>query len=169
MLQSTLIGHLGADAEVKNANGREFTTFRVAHTDKWTDESGTVHESTIWIDCILNGRPNVIEYLKKGQCVFVQGSVVLRVYSSAKDRCMKAGMTINAYRVELIGGKGDDVPTQLFTEDGSQAVTVGKYYYSSVNPTDIKEGEKRVLVSKSGVRFTQDSAGWITPEQVNVQ
>lgn len=164
MLQSILIGHLGADAEVKNANGREFIAFRIAHTDKWTDEAGTVHENTTWVDCIMNGKPNVYQWLKKGQCVFVQGSTNLRVYSSAKDRCMKAGLTINAIRVELIGGKGDDVPQLLFSEDGTQQFNVSKYYFSPVGDSPIAKGEKRVLLSKSGARYTQDENGWIYPD-----
>lgn len=164
MFQSIIIGHLGADAEVKNSNGREFVSFRIANTDKWTDDAGVTHENTIWVDCIINGKPNVLPYLKKGQCVYVQGSTSLRVYSSAKDRCMKAGATVNAFRVELIGGKGDDVPQLLFSEDGSQQFNVSKYYFSPVGDAPIAEGERRLLVSKNGSRYMQDENGWIYPE-----
>ena len=65
MLQSTLIGHLGADAECKNANGKEFVTFRVANTDRWTDDAGQVHESTTWVDCIINGKPFRVQTSRK--------------------------------------------------------------------------------------------------------
>ena len=44
MLQAICIGNLGSDAEVKSSNGKEFTTFRIAHTEKWTDDAGQVHE-----------------------------------------------------------------------------------------------------------------------------
>ncbi|MBO5423750.1 MAG: single-stranded DNA-binding protein, partial [Fibrobacteraceae bacterium] len=91
MLQATAIGHIGGDAEVKSTNGKEFTTFRIAHTDKWTDESGQEHTNTQWIDCTMNGKPAVLEWLKKGQMVCVMGNLSTRIYSSAKDRCMKAG------------------------------------------------------------------------------
>ena len=41
MLKANLIGNLGADAEVKSANGREFVTFRVAHSWNFTASDGT--------------------------------------------------------------------------------------------------------------------------------
>ena len=40
MLQTTVIGNVGADAQVNNKDGREFVTFRVAHNDTWTDQAG---------------------------------------------------------------------------------------------------------------------------------
>lgn len=166
MLQSMLIGHLGADAESKSTNGNEFITFRIANTDRWTDEAGQVHEQTTWVDCIMNGKPKVFEYLKKGQLVYVAGSVSLRVYSSAKDKCMKAGMTINVRQVELLGGKSDDVPSLLYTEDGTQEVHVGKYFYSPAQPDEDGNAVSRVLCSKSGERFVQDKDGWIKREEV---
>lgn len=107
MLQMIIVGYLGADAEVKETNGKPFTTCRVAHTDKWKDDAGQVHESTTWVDVVISGKPKVVEYLKKGQLVFVQGSISLRVYSSEKDRCMKAGLTLNVNRIELLGGKSE--------------------------------------------------------------
>lgn len=107
MLQMTIVGYLGADAEVKESNGKPFTTCRVAHTDKWKDDAEQVHESTTWVDVVISGRPKVVDYLKKGQLVFVQGSITLRVYSSEKDRCMKAGLTLNVNRIELLGGKSE--------------------------------------------------------------
>lgn len=164
-----LIGHLGADAEVKSANGKDFVTFRIANSEKWTDEAGNVHELTTWVDCIINGKPKVFDFLKKGQLVFVSGYVSLRVYSSAKDKCMKAGMTINVRQIELLGGKSDDVPSTLFTEDGKQQVNVGKYFYSERPKVKGKVNEKRILISKSGERFEQDPDGWIKREVTNAK
>ena len=40
MLKAFIIGNLGADAEVKNSNGRDFVTFRVAHSFNSTDSNG---------------------------------------------------------------------------------------------------------------------------------
>ena len=102
MLQVIVAGNLGADAEVRGEQGREFTTFRVAHTDRWTGQDGVSHETTTWVDCILNGRPNVVPYLRKGTQVVVIGTASLRVYSSPRDRCMKAGMQVSVRTVELL-------------------------------------------------------------------
>ena len=39
MLKLVIIGNLGADAELRNANGAQFLSFRVAHSDRWTDRN----------------------------------------------------------------------------------------------------------------------------------
>lgn len=161
MLQATLIGHLGADAECKNNNGKEFITFRIANTEKWTDDAGQVHENTTWVDCIMNGKPKVFDYLKKGVQLFVAGSVSLRVYSSAKERCMKAGMTINVRNIELLGGRADEIPPVLYTEADNKEVHVAKYFFSP-NPTNGTEHPANImLVSRSGEKFYQDPEGWV--------
>lgn len=165
MLQCNCIGHLGADANFKNENGKEFITFRIANTDRWTDNAGQVHEATTWVDCIMNGKPKVFDYLKKGQMVFVEGSIKLRVYSSAKERCMKAGLTINVKSVELLGGKTDDVPSVLFTEDGTRQIRVGKYFHAPEVVRGDTEAETIILCSRSGDRYIADRQGWVAREQ----
>ena len=40
MKQLTIIGNLGADAELKVLNGRECVTFRVADTESYTNAQG---------------------------------------------------------------------------------------------------------------------------------
>ncbi len=165
MLQSTLIGHLGADAECKNANGEEFVTFRVANTDRWTDDAGQVHESTTWVDCIINGKPKVFGYLKKGQMIYATGSVSLRVYSSAVEKCMKAGLTINVQRIELLGGKTDDVPAKLYTESEGKEVMVMKYFFAPTLQREVSDPETVVLVSKRGEKYKVDRQGWVSREK----
>ncbi|MDT3387160.1 MAG: single-stranded DNA-binding protein, partial [Bacteroidota bacterium] len=110
MLQATLIGNLGANCQKKEQDGHKFTTFRVANNDSWTDDNGETHNETDWVDCIMNDHPKVADYLLAGTSVFVQGTIKKRVYSSKKDRCMKAGLTIRVSRIELLGGKRDEVP-----------------------------------------------------------
>lgn len=162
MLQGIAIGHIGGDAEVKNSNGREFTTFRIAHTDRWTDESGQQHENTQWIDCVMNGKPGVLEWLKKGQMVYVSGSMTCRIYSSAKDRCMKAGLTINCRQIELLGGKGDEIPSVLFDANTGAQVEVKKYFNVPTMIRDEKQPELLPLVSRTQERFVADRNGWVT-------
>lgn len=169
MLQSILIGHLGADAEVKSSNGKEFVTFRVANTDRWTDDAGQTHEQTTWVDVILNGRPKVFEYLKKGQLIYVVGSVALRVYSSPKERCMKAGITINAKQLELLGGRTDDVPSLLYSEDGTKEIRVGKFFFAPGAKCTDPEPHATILISKSGERYVADPEGWVRKESTSVE
>lgn len=155
MLQVTLIGNLGAAAEVKVADGREFVTFRVAHNESYSDTAGNKVEKSMWIDCTMNcngGRPAVLPYLQPGTLVCVQGSMSTRVYSSQKDRCMKAGVTIHVQRIELLGGASDPVPRRLY-DDGGAMHDVTKYYFVA----DVKEG---TLQDQRGSRY-EVKDGWV--------
>lgn len=155
MFKSFVIGNLGADAVTKSENGKTFTTFRVAHNDRWTDQAGQEHSSTTWIDCVINERPNVVDYLKAGTLVFVEGSTKTRVYSSEKDRCMKAGVTIAVQRIELLGGSNDAVPSRLVDSDG-QIHEVQKFYH-----TDCPG--KELMSQRGGRLYAVDDNGWVVP------
>lgn len=163
MLQTTIIGYIGSDAECKSYNGKEFTTFRVSHSDKWKDESGVTHENTTWVDCVINGRPAVLQYLVKGALVYCSGTTQLRVYSSPKDKCMKAGLTINVRSVELVGGKPDPVPNILYRADDGAAVPISKHFFAIPLIRDEKEPEFIALVSAQAKQFVCDRNGNVTP------
>ena len=160
MLQAIVCGYLGADAECKTEQGREFTTFRVAHSDRWTDANQQTHESTTWVDCIMSGHPNVAEYLKQGTLVYVSGHVKLRAYSSEKVRAFVAGMTISVVTVELLGGGSDAVPRRLYDKAGVMH-EVRKYYFTDT------PGE--VLTNGRGREFAVDDNGWVFPMEEALQ
>lgn len=160
MLIATLVGNVGADAQKKTADGRNFTTFRVAHNDDWTDQAGQRHSSTIWVDCIMNDHPKVADFIKQGTMVAVTGTIKTRIYSSEKERCMKAGIQINVRNVELLGGSSDEVPRRLYDANGVQH-DVKKAFYSDV--------KKCTLMSQRGTHFNVDENGWITPIQEPAQ
>lgn len=154
MLQTMIIGNIGADAQFKSDNGHEFTTFRVAHTESWNDAAGNKQSRTMWVDVIMNGKPNVLPYLKKGTTVYVFGTTSTRVYSSEKDHCMKAGITINASRVELLSGNTDAVPGRLYDKNGQQHDVV-KFYHTDVT--------SQMLFNTRGGSFNVDQNGWVFP------
>lgn len=157
MLIATLIGNLGANAEIKSADGREFVSFRVAHNDCYKGADGNRVESSMWVDCTMscsNGRPAVLPYLTKGTAVCVVGQVSTRVYSSEKDRCMKAGLKIHVQRVELIGAAGDNCPRRLYTKDGVM-VDVLKYFHAETKET--------TLYDQRGNAYTIAEGGWVVP------
>lgn len=156
MLIATLVGNVGADAQKKSADGRNFTTFRVAHNDDWTDQSGQRHSSTMWVDCVLNDHPKVADYIKAGTMVAVTGTIKTRVYSSEKDRCMKAGIQISVRTIELLGGSADEVPRRLYDTNGVQH-DIKKAFYSDVKGC--------TLMSQRGQQYNVDKKGWITPVQ----
>ena len=154
MLQVQLIGNVGADAVRKSGDGYEFVSFRVCHNERFTGQDGVAHESTMWVDCILDKDAKVAEYLKAGTMVYVTGSLKLRVYSSEKDRCMKAGATIRVSRCELLSAKADPVPRRLVGSDGAFHDVV-KYYHTDAAGT--------FMTSERGQKFAIDDNGWVMP------
>lgn len=161
MLQVTLIGNLGANAEVKVADGREFVTFRVAHNDNYTDAQGNKVERSNWIDCTMScagGRPAVLPYLQRGALVCVVGSLSTRIYSSEKDRCMKAGLTVRVNRIELLGGQSDPVPRRLYDDQGVMH-DITKYYF-------VADMQKGTLMDSRGAKFLVEK-GWVSPAAAN--
>lgn len=165
MLQVTVIGNLGADAREETYNGNKFLSFNVAHTESWRSQDGQRHESTTWVSCALNGDGgNLRQYLVKGKTVMVQGRLSTRVYSSPKERNMVAGINCSVDKIELLGGRVDDVPRQLVTKDGllynvSKIFYVEKDAILASGASKKKDGE---LFSNSGAKFSVTAAGVVT-------
>lgn len=157
MFQATFIGNLGSDAKVTKQNGRDYVSFRVAHTDKFTKSDGTVVENTTWASCFLIGIPNVVPYLKKGVKVYVCGNARLDIYSSPKTKRMECGITINVNHIELCGGTSDEVPRQLFDDNGV-VLNVSKHYWVNVQG---KAGS--ILRNKAMQEFILDDNGFVKP------
>ena len=164
MFKVEIIGNLGADCEIKETNGSKFVTMRIAHTTNYVKDDGTKQESTIWVDVTLNNAESkVIPYLKQGVRVFVRGNGSLRVYSSKKDRCMKAGLTVSASEIELVGGQSEDVPRQLILPDSGQLVDVTKFYAANVDTSKWKKDDVGYLVDTKGHQYTLAKGGWVKP------
>lgn len=164
MFKVEAIGNIGADAEVKEANGSKFITFRVANTDKWKTESGETKERTQWIDVVIsNAESNLLPYLKQGVKVFVRGNGSLRVYSSPKLRQLVAGIQINAIEVELCGGSLDDVPRELVDPESAAIIPVTKHYWCNVDTKGMKKDQVKELIDKKGNQYFMNNAGFVTP------
>lgn len=169
MLQISVIGNLGGDAEVKTANGRQFVSFNVGHNDVWTDESGTKHESTTWVSCALSGDGgSLLQYLKRGQQVWVQGRGSARCYSSPTLRQMVAGLNISVDRIELVGGRTDDVPRELIAEGGALVRVYRAYYVDPDAYAKVPKNESTgaIMVDRRGVEFNITPEGWVTRKEV---
>lgn len=164
MLKAELIGNLGADAELKNGDGYSFVSMRVANTEKWQDENGGEHSNTDWVDVVWNKTDSaLLKYLKGGTKVYVRGFIRQRVYSSAKDRKMKAGLTISATEIELCGGNSDLVPRQLIIPESGDIVDVVKYYQANVDTKAWKKNDIGFLVDKAGNQYQMVKGGWVCP------
>lgn len=170
MFKAEIIGNLGADAEIKEANGHKFVTFRVAHSETWKTEGGEAKERTQWIDCTMsNADSGIVPYLKQGVKVFCRGHVSLRVYSSPKLRQMVAGVSVAVQEIELVGGSADAVPRQLIVPDTAQIVDVTKHYWCNLDTKGMKKDELRVLVDKRGLEYAVNKNGFVIPSRTNEQ
>lgn len=167
MLKVELIGNLGADAEVKSADGNKFITFRVADSYKITSTDGKEVSYTNWVDCIIsNVDSKIFPYLKSGVKVFVRGNGRTRVYSSKKDRMMKAGLTVNVTEIELCGGTTDIVPRQLIDPSTAKVVDVQKFYWIPESKPGMARTFTKEYVDKQGQLFYMDYKGFVTPAKV---
>jgi len=166
MLQFTCIGNLGSDAKVQEKDGRKFVAFNVAHTDKWTDQDGKTHETTDWVSCTINGDGgNILPYLTTGTKVYVEGRGSVRLYSSPKDRMMKAGANINVTRIELVGGTSDPVPTQLYDTSTGEMHKLNKYFHDPDFQKLKFDGEFAYLADRKGHLYAVRNDGFVAPIQ----
>lgn len=119
MIKVMIIGNLGADAVTKNINGVVYTSFSVAHSVKSAD--GT--EKVTWVDCLMRGGEKLLQYLRKGQCVWVIGDVDCKIYDSSKYHCKMISWSCFVDNVRLCGVapervKPQDVPANVDPETG---------------------------------------------------
>lgn len=110
MLKLEAIGNLGADAELREHNGRNFISFRIAHSENYTNQNtGEIIKSTTWISCIINGdRGNIFPYLKKGTKVFVRGSLSTKIFNSTVSHQQEIGINLAVWEIELCGSSQDN-------------------------------------------------------------
>lgn len=78
-----LIGNLGNDPEQRTtSSGKTVTSFRIATSEKWTDQSGQTQEKTNWHNVVVWGKraEACARYLSKGRRVYVEGKIENRSY-----------------------------------------------------------------------------------------
>ena len=166
MLQVSVIGHLGADAQVVNQQGAQFVSFNVAHTDRWQGQDGASREETTWISCALNGDGGkVLQYLRRGTQVFIQGRASLRCYSSPKLKRMVAGLNVHVDRIELIGGRTDAVPGELIAETGAILKTNKAYWIDAeaLKRAGVKSDGTGIIFDKQGTHYSVNRQGFVVP------
>jgi single-strand DNA-binding protein len=93
------IGHLGKDAEVRDAGQHKVVSFSVAVTRK---RQG--NESTTWFRCQWFGdrAVRVVQFLTKGKAVQVVGELYEDTYE--KDGAEKRSLKVDVRDVTLLGG-----------------------------------------------------------------
>jgi single-strand DNA-binding protein len=111
--KAILIGNLGADPEVRStSNGSRVATLSVATSRQWKNQAGEKQEKTEWHRVVLwnNKGFNLADiaerYCKKGDKVYVEGSIE---YRSWQDREGQTRYTteITARELILLSGRGE--------------------------------------------------------------
>ena len=104
----TLIGHLGADPEVRYTQNREaIATIRIATTETYKDKSsGERKETTEWHRIVFFNRMAEVvgEYLKKGSPIYVEGRIQTRKWQD-KEGQDRYTTEIEATEMQMLGGR----------------------------------------------------------------
>jgi len=109
-----LIGHVGADPEVRNLEGGVIiATIRLATNETYTNKNGEKVEKTEWHRInFWRGLAQVVEkYVKKGDQLYVEGR--LRTRSYEQDGVTKYATDIEADNMVMLGAKGGGNNTNL--------------------------------------------------------
>lgn len=100
MLKAEVIGHLGADAEVKEIRGKKYVTFSVAHKIYHRDSEGNKTETVQWISILWFGEGHgIMPLLRKGSKVFVRGHQNVHTYI---DRSGTSQISISISASEVV-------------------------------------------------------------------
>lgn len=122
-----LIGNLGNDPEVRTiANGNRVANLSLATSRRWKGKSGEMEEKTEWHRIVLwNNRgsnlADIVErFCKKGDKVYVEGSIE---YRSWQDREGQTRYTTEIVARELImlSGRGGDTADSPPSQVGAAA------------------------------------------------
>jgi single-strand DNA-binding protein len=112
--KATIIGNLGADPEVRSTqSGGRVATLSVATSRRWKNQAGEMQEKTEWHRCVLwnNRGSNLADiaerYCKKGDKVFVEGSIEYRTWQDREGQT-RYSTEINARELILLSGRSSD-------------------------------------------------------------
>jgi single-strand DNA-binding protein len=104
-----IIGNLGADPELRTTtSGARVATLSVATSRRWTDRQGEPKEKTEWHRVIFWEKlAEVAErYLKKGDRVYVEGSIEYRQYEDREGQTRYI-TEIRGREMIMLGGRGE--------------------------------------------------------------
>lgn len=104
-----LIGHLGADPELKNISAETVVCkANLATTERFKDKSGETKEETQWHTLELWGKPaeTFAKYTKTGSRVYVEGKIIHDKYE--KDGETKFFTKIRVQSFTFLDSKSDN-------------------------------------------------------------
>lgn len=106
--KAILIGHLGADPEVRyTPGGQAVANFRIATNESWTDKQGQKQDRTEWHRIVAWGKTAELcgEYLTKGRQVYVEGRLQTREWTDKEGKKNFTTEVVATQVVFLSGGE----------------------------------------------------------------
>ena len=150
---ATLIGHLGADPEIRRlGNGNPVASLRLATSDRWKDKAtGERKERTEWHSIVIfneNLCKIVEQYTKKGSRILVEGAIRTRkfVNNDGKDQ----------YRTEIVLENFNGRVLLLDTAGGERLAQTPDSYGTTRGRDDPREGYGSRPAAAGGGRGVAD-------------
>jgi len=123
-----LVGHLGADPEVRyTPSGRAVANFSLATTERFTNKEGEKEERTEWHKIVAWARLGEIcgEYLTKGSQVYIEGRLQTRNWED-RDGNKRYTTEIVAQAMQMLGGskKGGEAASVEESHPSEEPVSI---------------------------------------------
>lgn len=145
-----LIGHLGADPEVRyTQSNTAVATMNLATNERFKDSNGDWQERTEWHRVIAWGRLAEVcqQYIKKGSQIYVEGSLQTRSWQD-KDGQTRYTTEIKASAIQMLDSKagsgmgsgGNAAPQRdIYTQSPSQQASQPKHLAETQIPSEFDD------------------------------
>ena len=109
MIRISVIGRLGQDATVNNVNGKTVINFSMAYSEKFKNQQGEDVDKTTWVSCAYwTDKTNVVNYLKKGTLIYMEGKPEAKTYLNDKTKETVAQLHSRVTSLQLLSSKQDE-------------------------------------------------------------
>ncbi len=112
-----LIGRLGKEPELRTTNkGTRYAVFSVAVDHRWKTSSGEARKNTDWFNIEAWGRLGEVclQYLRKGQLVFLEGRLHTDRYEQEGDT--RYFTKVIASAMQMLEWRGEEEPSEPVEE-----------------------------------------------------
>lgn len=94
--------NLGADATVNTVNGKTVINFNAAHSESYVDANGVRQDRSVWANFSWwSEKTNIVQYLKKGVSVLVDGVPSATLYKN-RDNVQVAQLQVRINYLQLL-------------------------------------------------------------------
>jgi single-strand DNA-binding protein len=110
--KTIVVGNVGRDPEMRyTPSGVPVTSFSVAASRRWTDQSGQQQEKTTWfrVTCWRKLAETAAQYLQKGKLILVEGDIDASAYTDREGH-PRASLELTATNFRFLGARGEGAP-----------------------------------------------------------